>query len=371
LFLFLFLATPAAISAAISALNRQKILVLNTNVLEKLTKLKHVVMDKTGTLTTGKFKCVQFDYLPDVVPLIKIWQYVETMASSSMHPLSKSLAIEAKKQLKNRNDIHEVAYVDYILKHTNGAGIKLEVADKNGKKASWYMGSQAFIASSLAISYEALSLNLSFRHSVMVEDVDLQLCSCVYLANDEGLQAIFWLMDELRMGAIDWVKYCKAKGYELHILSGDKSNVVSYWANYLDIKHAYASMLPDQKMEYVRALQAKGGVTMMVGDGMNDAPVLACADISVSFAEASALAQSGSDLLLMDTSLDALKKLLFVSGTVSRIIVQNLIWAFLYNLISIPLAILGYMTPLWAGVGMSLSSLIVVLNALRASFIPK
>ena len=151
----------------------------------------------------------------------------------------------------------------------------------------------------------------------------------------------------------------------LHILSGDNQAAVSQLADELGITHYRAAATPEDKLAYVQQLQADGKRVLMLGDGINDAPVLAAADVSVAVAGSADVARDGADVVLLNEDFSALPVMLAQAARTRRIIRQNLIWATMYNLLVVPLAVLGYVTPWIAAIGMSASSLIVVWNALR------
>jgi len=157
----------------------------------------------------------------------------------------------------------------------------------------------------------------------------------------------------------------RARSLVLHLSSGDGENAVERIAARLDIADAHARQSPEAKLACIRALQAKGRVVMMIGDGLNDAPVLAGADVSIALGSGAALAQRSADFVLGGTKLTAIPTAIDLARRTRRIIQQNLAWAVGYNLLALPLAVLGFVTPWLAALGMALSSLVVTLNALR------
>jgi Cu2+-exporting ATPase len=189
----------------------------------------------------------------------------------------------------------------------------------------------------------------------------------VSLADDAGWIATFELAEEVRAEAVSVVEQLKQLGMQLKVLSGDAQSAVAQVASMVGIEDARGSCSPQGKLEAVQAWQAQGHRVAMVGDGLNDGPVLAGADVSFALGQALPLAQSKADFVLMSGQLSVLVPTLLRSRQTLRIVKQNLLWAALYNAACIPLAVLGWM-PAWAaGLGMALSSLLVVLNALRLS----
>jgi Cu2+-exporting ATPase len=189
----------------------------------------------------------------------------------------------------------------------------------------------------------------------------------VSLADDAGWLATFELAEEIRPEAVSVVAQLKSLGLSLQVLSGDAPSAVTQVAAGVGIEQARGACSPHDKLQAVQAWQAQGHHVAMVGDGLNDGPVLAGADVSFALGQAVPLAQSKADFVLMGGQLEVLVQTLLRSRQTLRIVKQNLLWAALYNAACIPLALMGYL-PAWAaGLGMALSSLLVVLNALRLS----
>jgi Cu2+-exporting ATPase len=191
--------------------------------------------------------------------------------------------------------------------------------------------------------------------------------SWVALADASGLIAWFALADTLRTGAAASLVALQQQGLRLHLLSGDGEGVVKATAQQLGIDAWRAGSLPEDKLAYVKALQQEGRIVAMVGDGINDAPVLAGAQVSIAMGEGADVAQAAADMVMLGGRLATLADGVALARKTQRIIRQNLAWALLYNLVAIPAAALGHVTPWMAGIGMSASSLLVVLNALRLS----
>ncbi|HCS08156.1 MAG TPA: cbb3-type cytochrome oxidase assembly protein CcoS, partial [Pseudomonas sp.] len=163
----------------------------------------------------------------------------------------------------------------------------------------------------------------------------------------------------------------KARGWRTLLLSGDTSPMVDSVAAELGIDEARGGLRPDDKLHVLQQLHAQGRTVLMLGDGVNDVPVLAAADISVAMGSATDLAKTSADAVLLSNRLEALVQAFGLARRTRRVIIENLLWAGLYNGLMLPFAALGWITPVWAAVGMSISSLIVVLNALRLTRMPK
>lgn len=185
-----------------------------------------------------------------------------------------------------------------------------------------------------------------------------------------GPLAWFVLDDRLREDAPDLIAAARARGWNIHLLSGDSSPMVGEVARQLGIEDARGGLTPDAKLAVLKQLHSEGRRVLMLGDGVNDVPVLAAADISVAMGSASDLAKTSADAVLLSNRLSSLVDGLKLAKRTRRIIIENLAWATLYNGLVLPFAALGWITPIWAAVGMSLSSLLVVLNALRLSRTP-
>jgi Cu2+-exporting ATPase len=189
--------------------------------------------------------------------------------------------------------------------------------------------------------------------------------SVVYLARDGEWLACLALRDALKPAAGKLVVALRAAGKRVHILSGDSADAVAHVARVLGIAHAEAEATPEAKREYVRALQGSDRVVAMIGDGVNDAPVLAQADVSVAMARGARIAQVKADAVLLSGRAEDLARAIEKARDARRVIGQNIAWAIAYNALAVPAAMVGWITPWMAGIGMAGSSLLVVLNAGR------
>lgn len=185
------------------------------------------------------------------------------------------------------------------------------------------------------------------------------------LGDTEQALAWFALDDKLRDDAPALLATCRARGWQVLLLSGDSSPMVQQIAQQLQIDDARGGLTPDDKLQVLKELHSQGRHVLMLGDGVNDVPVLAAADISIAMGSATDLAKTTADAILLSNSLGSLVSALAVAKKTRRVIIENLGWATLYNGLVIPFAAIGWVTPGWAAFGMSISSLLVVLNALR------
>ena len=191
------------------------------------------------------------------------------------------------------------------------------------------------------------------------------------LGDCQGPLAWFVLDDRLRDDAPALLAACRERGWQVLLLSGDSSPMVAEVARQLGIEQARGGLTPDAKLAELKKLHEQGRRVLMLGDGVNDVPVLAGADISVAMGGATDLAKTSADAVLLSNRLTSLIQAFNLARRTRRIIIENLTWASLYNGLVLPFAALGWITPIWAALGMSLSSLLVVLNALRLTRVPK
>ncbi len=333
------LATPSALAAATDALLRQGVLIMQPHVLETLHRATHIVFDKTGTLTEGQPKLEAISLMGNK-NRAEVLQLAAALEEGSTHPVAAML-IQAAQQseqvlsLLNLEDIESYA----------GQGLACKVDG-----ISHRLGNVKFVAE--------VAGNL-------LPNTDATDHACVYLGNTSGWLARFTFNDALRSDAQAVIDYFQAQHKTVILLSGDAENVVQKTARQCGIAIARGAVLPAEKLAFVKNLQAQGAVVTMVGDGMNDAAVLHAADVSFAMGSGAALAQSHADAVLMKGRLSALRDAAETAAQTMRVIRQNLSWATLYNLVAIPAAAWGLLSPWMAGVGMSISSALVVGNALR------
>jgi len=333
------LATPTALTAATGGLTRLGLLVTRGHALETLARTNRFIFDKTGTLTLGKLRVLETHSLAqtDDASLLTI---AATLESRSEHPIARAICTAVATP---------PARIDNVTS-TPGSGVSGEIDGDN-----WWIGNAAFVQqqSGTAIDPETIaSLHAGGR-------------TVVWLANRAGVQAAFVLGDELRPGAASLVQYLYSTGKAVTLLTGDHELAAQAAASHLGITDARWNQTPDSKLAYVRAAQQRGDIVAMVGDGVNDAPVLAGAHLSIAMGSGAHIAAANADVLLLSQQLPHLVTATQVAKKTMRIIRQNLAWAVMYNLVALPLAAMGYVAPWMAAVGMSASSLLVVTNALR------
>mgnify|MGYP006267517609 CR=1 FL=1 len=337
------LATPSALAAATDRLLSQGVLVIQPHVLETLHRATHVVFDKTGTLTEGKPSVRQLMMLDDMSEEAAM-SIAAALGTGSAHPLSQGLVRAANERAVPSSTATSVI-------HHAGMGLEAQV---NGRR--YRIGSASFVAA------------LSGKATLPGEPVHE---TSVYLGSQDRWHARFDLADRLRIDAAETVRYFRARGMTTLLLSGDAPGMVNQLASSLSMNAAQGGMLPQQKLDYVQELQRNRAVVVMVGDGINDAAVLRAADVSFAMGSGAALAQTHSDAVLLSGQLSLLTQAADAASACMRVIRQNLGWATVYNLAAIPAAASGLLAPWMAGLGMSASSALVVVNALRLQRLPK
>lgn len=326
------LATPAALTAATHTLAREGFLLTRGHVLDSLDAATHVVFDKTGTLTTARLQLRALDVLQG--SRAEALSLMAGLEAGSSHPIAVALREAA------RAESVQPALPDSPPVHIAGSGVTAHV---NGR--TWRFGHAGF---ALGRQVEA--------------DAMLRLWLC-----DDAGQAVasVTLEDEVRPEAAPVMAALRARGLKTLLMSGDPSGVPARLGATLGMDGWQAAMSPQDKQAAIAQLQADGAVVVMVGDGVNDAPGLGQAHLGIAMGSGTDLAQTSADVVLLGDRLPALVPAFEMAARTAVIIRQNLRWAVGYNLAILPPAALGYVPPWLAALGMSLSSLVVVLNALR------
>ncbi|WP_028312364.1 heavy metal translocating P-type ATPase [Derxia gummosa] len=323
------LATPASFAAAISALSRRGVLLARADALEALAGVTDVVFDKTGTLTQSTLSA-EIEVVGEL-PERDCWEMVAALEVGSTHPVGRALLRGARERGINERTLSEREVVV-------GRGVQATVDG-----AAWRVGNGVFA--------------LAFSVADMTDGV--------WLSRDGVAVARWRLTAPVRAGAAQLVARLRARGLRVWLMSGDGQPATEMVAQAVGIDAAHGSLLPEQKLKRVRKLQSEGGRVAMIGDGINDAPVLSGADVSIAMSEGAEIAQVSSDAVMVSRDLVAIDTAFGAAATAMSVTRQNLWWASIYNALAIPAAAFGLVTPWVASLGMSLSSLLVVLNALR------
>ena len=327
------LATPTALTAATGRLHQLGFLITKGHVLEGLEKITHVVFDKTGTLTRGNIELSEVRMVSQSHSEHDVMQIAAALEAYSEHPIAKAFrsvtsALSAQ-EVKTYTaqgiegvmdgDVYRIGRPDFCLPENS--------PERPKGTGQWLLLSQN------------------------------QTALCWFRMMD----------DSLRQEANEVVSQLQKRGITVTLLSGDQTTVVARVAEQLNIKHWQAQTSPDDKLEFIQQQQQRGERVLMVGDGINDVPVLAGADISLAMGTASDLAKTSADAVLLSNDLSRLLDAWQLARKTRLIIRQNLAWSLLYNLSALPLAAAGLIAPWMAAIGMAMSSLMVVGNALRLS----
>ena len=344
------LATPTALSVASSVLRREGFLINRSYVLELLPKIGRVIFDKTGTLTEGNLTLRHIEPAAEnsavnkFISTRQILGWAATLEQGSQHPIARAL------QQYVAGPIEQQQFV-------TGSGVSGSI---NGDQFAF--GNPKWVAEIAGIELpNNRGQGAQKKDSMHSKGIE------VALARNGQWIAKLYFGDQLRESAHPAVRQLRSKGLSVSLLSGDPSPAAAEIVQPLALCDYQFSLQPEQKLQTLQQLQAQGQSVLMVGDGINDVPVLQAADISVAMGQASELSQINADVILLCNDLRALPRAIAVAAKTRRIIKQNISWAIGYNLIALPLAASGYVPPWAAAIGMSASSLIVLVNALRIS----
>lgn len=327
------LATPAAMLAAAGNLARHGVMVRNLQALESLAEIDTLIFDKTGTLTQDGQRITQVMTAEGVTPDAAL-NLAASLAKHSLHPLSRALVKAQEAAGQNSVTVQDV--------------------------------------------YEMIGLGLEGRFDGLVRLGSAKFCSpktkgipdkasvCqVHLCTENEWLASWQLSEDVRTDAVQTVQALRQLNVNVWLLSGDRPESAQQVAQEVGITHAFGACTPQDKLSRMQVAQSQGARVAMVGDGLNDGPVLAGAHVSMAFGNAVPLAQSKSDLVLMGGSLLVVAQSIKLARHTLRVVKQNLVWAAAYNALCVPLAVVGLLPAWLAGLGMALSSLWVVLNSLR------
>jgi Cu2+-exporting ATPase len=321
------LATPTSLTCAVSSLQKLGLIVRSPDFFERFCKISHVIFDKTGTLTTGTFDVTAHHFFGEQ-DFDRVLNLVCHLEQGAGHPIAK-------------------AFLPLQADHWP----TLEVVAK-----------QVSVGQGVSASVEGVLYRLgsaSYTHCTPYQAMN------VYLTADDELIAAFLVEDRLRSDAVKAVKLFHQHQIKVSLLSGDHEKSVRSIAKLLDIDIVLADQSPEQKLRHLQKLQQQGDCVAMIGDGVNDAPTLSAAYLSVAMGSGAAMTQSQADMILASNRLAHLSMALGVTQKTMRIIHQNLLWALFYNFAALPLAVTGALPPYLAALGMSLSSLLVTMNSLR------
>lgn len=328
------LALPTTLTTATATLTRLGVLLSGARVLETAHKITDIVFDKTGTLSEGKFEITHIkarDNHPDYY-----LELASALEQQACHPIATAFTSTSGEQKK---------FVAKNLKQFPNAGVEGEIDNR-----LYRIGSAKFIG--------------EFCQSPIISDPQVE-GNTIYLANQDNLLCRFYVEDRLREEAEPTLRSLAQQGYRLSLLTGDPSPHTYQQCQGLEFDEIHNNMSPQQKLDKLTQLRKSNAQIAVVGDGINDAPMLASADISIALASGADLTKINSDVVLLESNLNNINTLFKVAFKAKRIARENYIWAIAYNSTMLPLAAMGYIPPYVAAIGMSLSSMVVVLNALR------
>ncbi len=318
------LAVPAVQVVASGNLFKKGVLIKSGDALERLAEVDTVIFDKTGTLTLGSLSLVNLDEISD-----EDLQLAAKLARASRHPVSRAITIIAGRG-EVADEVKEVA----------GKGLQAKIEGKTVR-----FGSAGFVG------VKNKSEN------------DYVTTSWLKVGNKKPIA--FYFKDSPRMDAVETVKTLKKQGLKVELLTGDKEEIAQEIAKQMGIEKWHAGILPEQKLSRLNELAKQGYKTLMVGDGINDAPALAAAHASASPASAADISRASADIILQGNRLNGIIHALEMSKKANKRVKENLWASVIYNMFAVPLAVFGFVTPMIAAIAMSGSSLIVTLNALR------
>ncbi len=320
------LATPAAFATAGSRLSQLQLLLTNGNAIEVLSRVTHAVFDKTGTLTLGRPEIESMTIFDDRYSEADCLAIATALERASSHPIAHAFRSKRALPKVRSSQVHVAEGVEGII-----------------NEQTWRLGNAGYV------------LDRSTQEN----------SSSIFLGADSRRIASFDIHDQLRPDAKASLDELRTLGISLTLASGDHEKSVREVARSLEIDDVHFGCTPENKLALIESLQSKGERVVMIGDGINDAPVLAGADTSIAPGHGAELAQTNADIIMLGDSLRPVATAVRLSRSTMHIVRQNLVWAIVYNATALPLAVSGLVPPWLAAIGMSASSLVVVLNALR------
>ncbi|MGA1870472.1 MAG: heavy metal translocating P-type ATPase [bacterium] len=339
------LATPVAIMVASGRAVRDGIIVKDGEAFENSSTLTTIIFDKTGTLTEGRPEVI--DFIPLVPEEEKILIHAVSLAKASYHPLSRAIVAYGESRT-----IEPVTLEN--IKEVNGKGI--EGREQKGR-TFLRLGNARFMTES-NIKLDEDTIELSQALSSLGKTV-------IFMAVDKMVAGIFAVRDKPKPDAALAIEELKAMGKEIYIMSGDNKRTTAAIAKEIGIKNIIAEVLPHEKAQYIKAFQSEGKKVAFIGDGLNDALALEVANLGIAINTGYTLVIESGNMVLIEGTPSRVVTAIKLSLETFKVIKQNIFWAFIYNLVGIPMAILGILPPAFASLAMSLSSVSVVINSLR------
>lgn len=341
------LATPAAIMAGSNAAAQRGILIRDGVALEKAGRITAVMLDKTGTLTLGRPVVARLEDFAGGKTQEERMKLAAALARHSSHPLSQAVA---------RLSPTEVSFDDW--REARGAGVEGKRKREDGRSDVLRLGSFRWLA----------ECGVDLRPGQkFAEEWTEQTATILGLAINQELVAVVAIKDTLKSGAAEVVRTLQAQGLKVFLATGDNRRTALTVARQVGIPedNVFAEARPEVKAELIQKLQQQGERVAFVGDGINDAPAMQQANLSIAVARASDVAREAADIVLLRSEIEAIPESLGLARATLRTIRQNLFWAFFYNAAGVPLAALGFLSPVLCAAAMGLSDLVVIGNALR------
>ncbi len=329
------LATPTALTAAANTIARWGMIATDGDAIERLARIDQVVFDKTGTLTEGRMSVAEIRPYRGWTKQ-RVLSVAAALEAHSEHPLARAVVDAARRV--------EVLRAEGVAVEPGG-GVSGSV---NG--TPYHLGHPGYV----------------LKHAAAVPDgYEATEATHILLADDEAVCGALWITDRLRVDAVPATQALLHSKLRVALYSGDQVGAVAAVAGRLGIRDFAGSLTPGDKLTRINALQAGGRVVAMIGDGINDAPVMSAAQVSVAMGQGADLARINADIVLLNNQLSTFVDGLALARRTLSVIRQNIVWAITYNLSALPAAVLGLVPPWLAALGMSVSSLLVVGNAMR------
>ena len=345
------LATPTALMVGIGKGAENGILIRDATILEKVNRIDSIVVDKTGTITTGQPVVSDMRWINGQQDK-KLLDLVYTVESRSEHPLAEAITDYLHGRAQNGYDLEAFDY-------QTGQGVRASYEDDE-----LLIGNQGLMQQK----------NVTIPRELVegIKEQQKGVASQVFVARNGRLELLFRIEDEIKPTSVKAIKALREDGIQVHMMTGDNSEVARNVADKTGIENYRAGVMPQDKLEYVKKLQAEGHRVAMVGDGINDSPALAQANIGIAMGKGTDVAIESAQITLVKGDLEKIRSAIELSKSTLKTIKQNLFWAFFYNVIAIPIAagvlypVNGFLlNPMVAGAAMSFSSVSVVMNSLR------
>jgi Cu+-exporting ATPase len=345
------LATPAAIMAAANAAARRGILIRDGVALEKAGEITIVAFDKTGTLTVGKPVVAESWLAKEEVSVLSL---AEGLTRNSTHPISRAILAHGEQNRKAGAAASEMTDWRELV----GCGVAAAVTVAGGQPTTARLGSLRWLREA-GVNLEA--------GGAFASEWSGQGATVAGLAVGTRLLALFAVRDALKPGAAQAVAELQRRGLRTYLLTGDNAQTAAAMAIQAGIapENVLAEARPERKAEFIKQLQVGGARVAFVGDGINDAPALTQADLGIAVSRASDVAREAAEIILLQSDIEMVPEALGLARATLRVIKQNLFWAFFYNALGVPLAALGFISPIFCAAAMGVSDLVVIGNALR------